>query len=484
MDVLLIEPKSSAFRMIPSIPLGIQYIASMLEQAGHSPHLATIHTKKDLEHYFNKYSPAIVGITCGTPLVPKVIELSRDIKNIAPDVFLIVGGAHPTIRPQDLLSADEIDCVAIGESEYTILELSQKIDNNQDWHDVPGIAYKKNGEIKRSPSRPLITDLDALPFPAKHLIPHYETMLKDKWKLGIPTRKSDEMIAGRGCPFRCIFCESHVIHGYKVRYRSPENVVQEMKYLEEHFGLDHISFNDDTLTMNKEWTYRFAEAYHTAKCKVKWTCQTRVDAIDDNIVKTLKKAGMVFMIFGLESHSDKILKIIRKGTTPEQQMQAMKIVKKYHIKSASCFMLGVLGETDEDIQITKNFIKKSGIEFAHFVILTPFPGTDIWYIAEQHGWIPDTIDWEQWNFTESMPIKMNRDEEKLFEKRRELQKWFFFRYIVSLLSNFNAIQRAVSMVFRNFHIFGRAFKNNIITHFDFFSFFREFLQEDRKKYYL
>jgi len=336
------------------------------------------------------------------------------------DIPLIYGGPHATILPNSLLTEEEhfIDFVVVGEGEKTILKIMDGLYNNEF---LPLHDRIIEGEITE--------DLNFLPFPARDLV--------DKKYL----RHSVSILASRGCPFNCSFCQPTLrkIFGNKVRRRSTVNVIAEIKECKEKFGVRDFEFFDDTFTSNKEWVYTFCD--YIELYNVTWRVLSRVDMLDFDLLKRMKETGLKKLSLGIESGSQQILNDYSKGTTVEQNHQVLEWCKKLGIKVHGFFMVGALGETLETIHDTWNFIKQHQFETIFVTVTMPMPCTRLYEQAKSQGKLNG--DWRDFDYLANMTttgghsnpktsIPMELDglsSKEIVEARYNLLKSFYMKKI-------------------------------------------------------
>jgi len=243
----------------------------------------------------------------------------------------------------------------------------------------------------------------------------------------------------RGCPHQCIYCASNLLFGRKVRHRSTENIIAEIKHLVNDYGIDGIKFVDDTFTMDKKRVIDFCKALKKEKVKIKWACMTRVDAISEEILKEMKSAGCVQLDFGVESGSDRILKILKKGTNAEMIKNAFKLVKKHKMKTLATIIVNNPFETREDLERTFKLAKEISADCTLFFYFVPFPGTESYELAEKQGWLKESKDFsENWNFrTAQLPVMGNVTDltkDELMKMRSRMQNHFFIKNYFRLVN--------------------------------------------------
>jgi len=379
-------------------PLGLAYIAAVLREANHSVILLDSEnmdmTYEDVGILIKKENPDIVGITCATVNFGNAVRLAKVAKQSA-DPLVILGGIHATALPDDVLKDHtEIDLVVIGEGEITMRELCNAMSSGGkvDYASIAGLAFRNEaGQIEKSPPRPLIMDLDSLPFPARDLLPleKYNVQLQMSNTFGIKAT----MISSRGCPNHCTFCSSHLTMGRRVRFRGIKSVVDEMEHLVNEYNVKYIMFYDDTFTINYKRTVEICNEFIARKLKVHWFAHARVNTVDENLLRLMKRAGCSHVSFGVESGNQTILNNIKKGTTLDQARKAVKACQRAGIKTMSTFMFGNPGETAETINDTIDFAVELNPDQAVFSVLVPLPGTEVF--NKYHGVLFDTSpNWE------------------------------------------------------------------------------------------
>jgi radical SAM superfamily enzyme YgiQ (UPF0313 family) len=373
MKVIFINPPqtNSKYKFIGVVapPLGISYMAAVLEENGYEVNIidasAMEMTWEDLEEELKEQSPQVVAITALTPTIEQAKKPAHLVKKVFPLTTVVMGGYHPTFNHQEILDKDYVDVVVMGEGEYTLLELVQTLEEGGDLSQVRGIAL----ENQVNPPRPLITDMDALPFPARHLLPmdHYKML---NMKTGMAT-----MITSRGCPMQCSFCASAALHGPKLRRRSPENVVDEMEHLVRDHDVGIIAFMDDTFTLNHRIVEEICDEIQKRDLEVFWGCTARVDTLSDELLEKMGEAGCITLFLGVESADQQMLDSTSKNITIDKIRQAFQLSQKHKIRTIASVVLGMPGDTKENIKRTVNFVRELNPSYAVFSLATPYPGT-------------------------------------------------------------------------------------------------------------
>jgi radical SAM superfamily enzyme YgiQ (UPF0313 family) len=389
--VLLINPNTEE---TSSPHLGLAYIAAFLQSKGVMVKIfdRTYSDWDTLETELDRMRPAFAGITCNTLLTAQALKAASIVKAHDRRTRVIMGGTQPTIMPGELLKERNVDIAVIGEGELTLHEIV----GGKDLREVHGIAFRgPDGEILFTPPRAYVNDLDSLPFPARGLIPmdsYLNTRMgRTAWAL---SRPATTVMCSRGCPFHCSFCSSHLIFGRKVRYRSPENVIQELQELKRGYGIRGVQFHDDTMTLNRAWLNRLCDLMIENRLGLEWFCNARVGTVDLELLRKIERAGCTTITFGVESGSQRVLdRIIKKGITIEAIRDTFKLVRKTGLILHSTFMLGSPGETREEIERTIAFARELNPDVAHFAITIPFPGTEMFKMANEYG----RLTFNSWN---------------------------------------------------------------------------------------
>ncbi len=369
-------------------PLGLAYVGAVLEEAGFQVEILDNYLLKQpidyVKHEIKRLNPEIVGITCGSVTYQRCIETAKAIKEVSPSSRVIVGGPHPSFLPDSMLQHSEIDYVVMGEGESAMVKLSTHIAKHGDDRaiaSIPGIAYRYEERIVKTTPK-LIDDLDEIPYPARHLLPMH---LYEREIEFLSVKPVDTMNMIRGCPFNCAFCETKRIWGSKCRAFSAPRVVEEINYLINEFGSRGIYFIGDNFTINKKRTVEICKLIKKQGLDIEWVCDTRVDLISRELLREMKAAGCRTIWFGVESGSPRILEKITKGITIEQVVHAFKLCKEEGIRTASSFMLGIPGETVNDMKATFNFAKSLDPDWCQFNIFIAYPLSPLYEEILQKG---------------------------------------------------------------------------------------------------
>ncbi|MEM1587253.1 MAG: radical SAM protein [Candidatus Bathyarchaeia archaeon] len=399
MKVILINPPSQNAELlsigIKAPPLGLAYLASVLERCRYevkiidAPALGL--SVPQIMGTLSKEQPEIIGITASTPMIFDAYRVARAAKEVCPNSTVVLGGPHPTFLPiETLQECSAADIVCIGEGEETIVEIAEALRRRTNLSNVRGIAFRTtDGRIVKTEPRPLIKDLDSLPFPAWHLLP------MDKYTVLGRKAIVCHIMSSRGCPFHCIFCSSSRVFGKKYRARSAKNVVDEIEFLVSKYNPENIEFSDDEFTLNQKRVMEICDEIKKRKIDITWACGSRVDTVSRDLLRKMKEAGCSFLYYGVESASQRILNFIKKGITLEQIKRAIMFTKEAGIKMMGSFIVGFPDETREEIKSTLSFPKKLKIDYVQFTIATPYPGTELYEMVKRDGLLL-TEDWSQY----------------------------------------------------------------------------------------
>ncbi len=439
-DVLLINPpvlnpgKVKKIRAT-SPPTGLLSLAAFLEHKGAAVRILDLALQPELIIALEKefINPtALVGITSTTNTIGSALDIAKHIKERNPGAFVVFGGPHPSVLPEDVLKHDQVDCVVIGEGELLLYELFSSYSKNDSWKSAEGIAFISDGKLVINPHSNFIEDLDSLPFPARHLVPFKKYCSSPVSYKRLP---STPVITSRGCPYKCTFC-SNPVHGRCVRNRSPENIIEELKILKRDYGIRDINFWDDTFTLNKKRVAEICNLLIKEKLDLTWCCASRVDTINPEILEIMKDAGCWLVSFGVESGVERLREKIHKGITEEQIFRAFEGCKKLGIETRAFFMLGLPTETEQDSIDTINFSKKLNPDFLQFTLTVPYPGSALYREAMAEGWNPP--DWGEFQtYPEGEPVYVpaGRSGKELNRLQSKAFKSLYFRpaYILKRL---------------------------------------------------
>jgi radical SAM superfamily enzyme YgiQ (UPF0313 family) len=411
--ILLIDPPFKRFTGFVNFyfPTGLAYLAAVLKNAGYKVSIFDVDAVQkgtdidfsdeyrrlelyrqglnddghivwqDIYNVLQDFDPDLVGITAMTTKFGSVLKTAQVVKKYKPECKVIVGGPHPTFLPEQTLKSKAIDIVVRGEGERTFLNLIKAIEDKNNFQNVKGISFKQNGSVCHNPSQEFIEDLDLIPFPAR------DTLMNSK------NYSSEDMgiiMTSRGCPFNCSYC-CHMWQK-KVRNRSIDNVIAEIKQVKQKYATRQFEFKDDTFTLNKKRIKRLCERLTSERINISWSCSTRVDLLDEQLVKTMKKAGCNVVKLGIETGSERILTETKKGVTFNQVKEAARLLNKHRIFWSGYFMMGLPTETEEDIRKTYEFMKELNPYYAGLGVYNPFPQTDLFEQGVRMGLLHSEVE--------------------------------------------------------------------------------------------
>ncbi|MBD3319538.1 MAG: radical SAM protein [Chitinivibrionales bacterium] len=364
-------------------PLGLLYIAAYIQHyTSHQVKIIDAQlenlSESQIQCRIRDARPDIVGMTAMTLPLVDVYALASLAKRVDPAVRLVLGGPHVFLYPHETLANTDIDILVLGEGEITFAELADTLSTGEDLAGVEGIAYRSGGKVILTPSRARIENLDMLPFPARRLLPYqrYTSLL---------ARRSPvtTMFTSRGCPFGCTFCARPHL-GKKFRARSAANVVNEMEECIA-LGINEFFIYDDTFTIDRNRVLDICNEIRKRKLSIGYDIRSRIDCMDEEMLKELKSTGCERIHYGIEAGTQKSLETLNKGITLEQVWKIIRATKKNGISTLAYFMIGIPGESREDILKTIAFSKKINPDFVHFTVLVPFPGTPVYAQALKKG---------------------------------------------------------------------------------------------------
>ena len=357
-----------------SPPIGIISLGSFLRSKDMDVKAIDLCTdaQTDIVSEILKIKPDIVGISSMTCDFPSALKIVDQIKRHF-DIPTVLGGAHPTIFPKEVLQNTSIDFVIIGEGEYAFHELIIALKNDKAFSEIASLGYKENGSIFTNPRRPFI-DINTLPFPDYSFLDNEKYIDFGERYLGF---RHLVAVISRGCTNRCSFCAQHQVWGSQFRLFSPERVVSELKRLMQEYNVEGFWFKDSVLTV-KNWTIPFCEEISRQKLNVKWACLARVDQVDKELIKSMKKAGLVKLWIGAESGSDRILQLLNKWVTVDQTREAFRICKEEGVDTAAFFMFGLPTDTVDEMKLTFELIRETNPKPLHLAIYHPLPGTELY----------------------------------------------------------------------------------------------------------
>lgn len=457
MRVLFINPpwivrsRKNLWRNVASVmpSLGIAWLAAVLEKDGHQVKILDAHAEHlhldSIPQWVKEHGPFdLVGITATTPLIGNALDIARGVKSQFPASRVVLGGVHPTVLPAEALAEPAVDLVVRGEGEETVREIAAE----KPWDRIAGISYRYDGAVVHNPDRELIGDLDTLPFPAYHLLP----MHRYRPAAGAAKRlPATSVLATRGCPGRCTFC--YRIFGNRLRCRSGLNLSQEVKLLQDRYGIKEICFYDDTFTANRREVRAFCHAIQEMHLDLTWSCFSRVDTFNADTFRLMKETGCHQVMYGVETYNREILQNINKKVDPQAAAGVIQATKEIGLEVRAAFMLGNPGETEATLEENLRYAIRLNPDLALFNITTPYPGTEMFKWADDNHYLL-TKNWEDYDLSRPVMELPTVSAAKVMEYYRKSHRHFFFRpsYICSRLKKVRSLED-LSSIARGIRIF-------------------------------
>ena len=435
MNILLINPplefdRSTWVRNVlfyNSMPLGLGYLAAILEKAGHQVEIIDSPVQKfsirDCVQKAKDVSAKLIGITSTTVSFASACKTAFALKEALPNAILALGGSHVSADGAKSIQESSFDIGIIGEGELTFLEIAQKHADGSMLDNIPGTIIRKGNEIVANESRPFIKDLDAVPFPARHLMP--------KPTEYIPIPNDDiafpklSLITSRGCPFSCAFCDHGV---FKKIYRetSAEYAVAEFEYLVKQLKARSIAFLDSVFTLHVDRVRAICEGIIRKKIKIPWSCPIRGDIADHSIFQDLAKAGCWRVRIGIESGNSNILASIGKGETLDQIRSAVTAADKAGLSVKGFFVIGHFKDNEKSIRDSIDFACSLPLDDITAQINTPFPNTHLWNELTSGGREPSR-DWSRYSLWDPIFVPDGLTPHRLIELQKIFYRSFYLR---------------------------------------------------------
>lgn len=441
--VFIINPSLWYQNMYPS---GILCLSGYLESKGFkntildskisAKKIAAAKREEMILKKIKKIKPKVVCFSSSHREFDEVIRMNKKIKGLGRDIVTIAGGSQPTYREEDFLN-NGFDYICIGEGEITLYEFVKEVfGKSPRWGKIKGLGWKsKKGNIINQ-ARELMGEEEINSVP----IPPYKKLDKRFFDVDIGTvrglpLKGALLLTTRGCPFSCSFCGCNLIFGRKLRFKSLENIEQEVKYLKDHYNIEGVWIVDDTFTINKEHALGVSKILK--KHNLIWNCQSRVDTINEELMKAMKESGCAQIDIGVESGSQRILDdIIGKGTNIKQIIRTFSLAKKYKIRTLANFIIGLPTETPADLKKTEKIADLIDADVYIFAIATPLPGTRLYEMVNEEI-TPNEYALLDWNGS-SLTERLNKSKIKnLIKEKERLRKKYFLRSMKKLVFSIN-----------------------------------------------
>ena len=394
MKILLLRPHSQVPAAPP--PIGLMYLAGYLRQHRTQDQFEVFDARiklappPEIEKILLRFQPDVVGITAFTMEAPEARSLAALVKKHFPRVPVVLGGPYPSSDPEGAGQVEDFDFLVLGEGEITFANLLNTLENGGDPAQIKGLLFRRNGGLIQTGPAQIAENPDDLPFPAWDLLDleQYFHPSASKRRLTNPIQMRERGISvftSRGCPYRCTYC--HNIFGKKTRFRSPENVIAELKWLKSQFKVNEIEFIDDVFNLDLPRAKKIIDLMLAENLDLKFSFPNglRADHMDEELILKMKAAGCYRINYAIESGSPRIQKIMRKNLKLPRAREIIDFTASQNISVGGFFMLGFPDETEEEMLMTIDFALKSKCHTASFFILTPFPGTEMYQEAIKVG---------------------------------------------------------------------------------------------------
>lgn len=420
------QPTKDLIVIPPLPPTDLMYLAAVAEKAGLEAKINDYSQNGDYEADLKEFNPDYLVVNIATPTLEHDLDAVKKAKEICPNVITIAkGAAFLTLADRIIKEHNELDFGILGEAENTL----KKILEGKPKAEILGLYYKENDEVKFTGNRPFIEDLDSLPFPARHLVDNNIYRRPDNNKVQATIKVS------RGCPFHCFFCLATPVSGAKVRRRSPENIVAEIKECVEKYNIKNFLFWSDIFNIDKDWTMKLCQAIIDSGLKITWSANTRADTADLEMADMMYKSGCRLVSIGVESGSQYMLEKMGKKITLNDVRRTVKVFKKAKIRIYNYFVIGLPWETEETVEETIKFAIGLNSDFISFYTATPLPGSRFYDYALEHNLFDKETSFQNAYYYPAVNTH-NLSRERVFELHKSAIKRFYLRplYILKMLS--------------------------------------------------
>ena len=426
------QPTRDLIVIPPLPPTDLMYLAAVAEKEGLEAKIEDYSQGGNFENDLKEFKPDYLVVNIATPTLEHDLDAVKKAKQICPDVITIAkGAAFLTLAERIMKDHASLDFGILGEAEETLKEILQ----GKQKTDILGIFYKENGEVKFTGKRPFIEDLNSLPFPARHLVDNNIYRRPDNNKVQATIKVS------RGCPFHCFFCLATPVSGAKVRRRSPENIVAEIKECVEKYNIRNFLFWSDIFNLDKKWTMDLCQAIIDSGLKITWSANTRADTADLEMAKMMYKSGCRLVSIGVESGSQYMLEKMGKKITLDDVRRTVKVFKQAKIRIYNYFVIGLPWETEETAEETIRFAIELDSDFISFYTATPLPGSRFYNYAEEHNLFDKDTSFENAYYYPAVNTH-HLTRERVFELHKSAIKRFYLRplYILKMLSRIRSFE--------------------------------------------
>lgn len=435
------QPTKELLVIPPLPPSDLMYLASIAEQCGYEAKIKDYSLGGNFLEDLRSYNPDYIVANIATPSFKSDMEALAQAKLVLPNLKIIVKGApFLTYNTNVVYENPFIDYVIMGEAELTLKDILNGVPDR----DILGICYSENSQGVQNPPRPFNENLDDLPFPARHLVDNSIYKRPDNGKVQAVIKVS------RGCPYHCFFCLATPVSGSKVRTRSAENIIAEIKECVEKYNIKNFLFWSDIFNFDREWTLDLCRKIIESGLKITWSANTRANTMDDEMANLMYKSGCRLVSIGVESGSQEILNNIGKKITLDDIRNTVKILKKNKIKIYNYFVIGLPWETEKTVEETIKFAIELDSNFISFYTATPLPGTRYFAYAMMNNLVTETLDFSSaYYFPAVRSHELSK--ERIFELHKLAVKRFYLRpkFIIKTLLGLRSFNE-----FKNYFIAG------------------------------
>lgn len=408
-------------------PISLATAAAVLEDLGNSVEVLDCPAQNiSFEALLNKIKTsdfALIVWSTATPSIAGDLSLADEIKTINPEVKTAVFGTHVTALARECLAGVKgLDFIIRNEPEQSLGELAQILEKGESVHSIPGISFKDEaGDVVHNPFRAFIENPDSLPFPAWHLLD------LTRYRLPLLGEKFVILAPVRGCPYPCTFCTARTYYGTKLRKKSTGRVIDEIRYDRERFGIRQFFIWADTFTADREYVAGFCRKIIDSGLSIRWTCNSRVDSVDPELLALMARAGCWMISFGIESANQNVLDAAGKKISADQARKAVDAASAAGIKVAGHFVLGLPGDTPAGIRQTIAFSLSLNLDTAQYYCAVPFPGSPLYRTALKQGWVTEEVSFEEFRQDHAVMHLPGLAPERVDRYRKKAYLKFYFR---------------------------------------------------------
>jgi anaerobic magnesium-protoporphyrin IX monomethyl ester cyclase len=435
--ILFVEPPKHFWFVMGEYlppPLGILQLAAYMENKIPDVEINVVDCQADhldwdgLEKYVESFGPDIVAsssvATCNAYTTVRTLASA---KKVNPSILTIAGGQHFTATADESLRTyPEIDAIVRGEGELTLAELVSAAKNSKSFADIKGISFQSNGRVFHNRDRPLIANLDELPFPAYHFVENHIRNYHFTMMTG-PKAIYALVEGSRGCPHRCTFCSQWKHWQGTYRSKSPKRIADEFEFLCKNFGAEFLWLTDDNFPLGPFADELCDEIVDRGIAEdIMWFLQARCDDVvrHSNLLPKMRSVGNMWILTGAESGSEETLRNVKKGISPDQTCDAVRLMKKSGIFAQATFIIGHRDDTHKTLSDLREFVNNIDPDLAIFMLLTPFPGTDVYEEARRNRWIEDS-NWANYDMVHAIMPTETLSREELQEELVNCYRAFY-----------------------------------------------------------